>query len=48
MPARRFVVVFLTLALTAPLPPQTEANLKRYFEGKRVTLKIDIHATRPG
>ena len=39
------VAVLLLLTLAAPLPAQTEADLKRYFEGKRVTLKIDMPGT---
>ncbi|HEY9507519.1 MAG TPA: hypothetical protein VIQ27_16230 [Gemmatimonadales bacterium] len=42
------VAVLLLLTLAAPLPAQTEADLKRHFEGKRVTLKIDMPGTEQG
>ena len=38
----------LLLTLPAPLPAQSEADLKRYFEGRRVTLKIDMPGTEQG
>ncbi|HWB41614.1 MAG TPA: hypothetical protein VG500_10165 [Gemmatimonadales bacterium] len=45
----RCLITILSLALaTVPLHAQTEADLKRYFEGKRVTLKIDMPGTEQG
>jgi hypothetical protein len=41
-------VLPLLVLLAAPLAAQTEADLKRYFEGKRVTLKIDMPGTEQG
>jgi hypothetical protein len=38
----------LLLALTAPLSAQSEADLKRHYEGTRVTLKIDMPGTEQG
>jgi hypothetical protein len=42
------LLVPLAHILTAPLAAQTEADLKRHFEGKRVTLKIDMPGTEQG
>ena len=42
MSARLSLALPLLLAIAPPLAAQTEADLKRYFEGKRVTLKIDM------
>src|SRR5687767_13291088 len=36
------------LLAAAPLRAQSEAELKRYFEGKRVTLKIAMPGTEEG
>ncbi len=45
----RWSTIFpLLLAAAAPLAAQTEADLKRHFEGKRVTLKIDMPGTEQG
>jgi hypothetical protein len=44
----RWSAVPLLLALTAPLSAQSEADLKRRFEGTRVTLKIDMPGTEQG
>jgi hypothetical protein len=38
----------LLLLLTSPVAAQTEEDLKRYFEGKRVTVKIDMPGTEQG
>ena len=38
----------LLLALNAPLSAQSEADLKRHYEGTRVTLKIDMPGTEQG
>jgi hypothetical protein len=48
MPARWPVLLPLFLALPSPLPAQTEADLKRYFEGRRVTLRVDMPGTEQG
>ena len=36
------------LALAAPAAAQNEATLRAFFEGKRVTLKIDMPASSDG
>ena len=42
-------MALLALAVTAaPLSAQSEAELKQYFEGKRVTLKIAMPGTEEG
>jgi hypothetical protein len=41
-----FVMVIIFAAVTASA--QTEGDLKRYFEGRQVTLKIDMPATKDG
>jgi hypothetical protein len=42
-------LVLLSIALAAgPLSAQTEADLKRHFEGRRVTLRIDMPGTEQG
>ncbi len=38
----------VVLALAAPAAAQNEAALKSYFEGKRVTLRIDMPGTSDG
>jgi hypothetical protein len=38
----------LLVLLTSPVAAQTEEDLKRYFEGKRATLKIDMPGTEQG
>jgi hypothetical protein len=38
----------LLVLLTSPVVAQTEEDLKRYFEGKRVTLKIDMPGAEQG
>ena len=38
----------LLVLLTSPVAAQTEEDLKRYFEGKRVTVKIDMPGTEQG
>lgn len=48
-----FITVFLLLCAALSAPAQTDrkaaqARLKQYFEGKRVTLKIDMPAARAG
>ena len=40
--------VMVLLAIAAPAVAQDEAALKRYFEGRRVTLKLDMPATSAG
>lgn len=42
------VIALPLLALTAPLAAQSEAHLRRHFEGRRVTLKIDMPGTEQG
>lgn len=44
----RWSTLLLLLLAAAPLAAQTEADLKRYFEGKRVTVKIDMPGTEQG
>ena len=41
-----FVMVIMSAAVT--VSAQTENDLKRHFEGKQVTLKIDMPATNDG
>lgn len=41
-------LAFLCLLAAAPLHAQSEAELKQYFEGKRVTLKIAMPGTEEG
>jgi hypothetical protein len=48
MLTRWTLVPVLALALTTAAQAQTEADLKRYFEGKRVTLRIDMPGTEQG
>ena len=48
MLARSLVALPLILSLTTALPAQSEADLRRHFEGKRVTLKIDMPGTEQG
>ena len=49
MLARRpLVLPLFFMALAAPLRAQTEADLRRYFEGRRVTLKLDMPGTEQG
>ena len=38
----------LLVLLTSRVAAQTEEDLKRYFEGKRVTVKIDMPGTEQG
>lgn len=38
----------IILSAAGSAPAQTEAELKQYFEGKRVSLKIDMPATKDG
>jgi hypothetical protein len=46
--ARALPVVALGLALSAPAAAQNEDALRAFFEGKRVTLKIDMPGTSDG
>ena len=48
MPVRWPAALPLLLLLTSPVAAQTEEDLKRYFEGKRVTVKIDMPGTEQG
>ena len=49
MPARRLSLMPLLLAaLAGPLDAQTELDLKRNFEGQRVTVRIDMPGTEQG
>ena len=43
-----FVTTLLLLALTAPAVAQNEAALKTYFEGRRVTLRMDLPGDADG
>ena len=45
---RRWCALVAALTLPVTLSAQSEADLKRYFEGKRVTLRIDMPATEQG
>ena len=42
------VLAFLGLTSTSLLPAQDEAQLRRAFEGKRMTVKIDMPASQEG
>lgn len=45
----RWLLAFpMLLSLAAPLTAQSEADLRRHFEGKRVTLRIDMPGTEQG
>jgi hypothetical protein len=46
--ARCLPVAGLVLALAVPAAAQDEAALRAFFEGKRVTLKIDMPGTSDG
>ena len=46
--ARALPVAGLVLVLVAPAAAQNEAALRAFFEGKRVTLKIDLPGTSDG
>jgi hypothetical protein len=48
MLVRWSAIVPLILVFAAPLSGQSEAELKRHFEGRRVTLKIDMPGTEQG
>ena len=48
MLARLPLAVSLLLTLAPQARAQTEADLKRHFEGKRVTLRIDMPGTEQG
>jgi len=49
MPTHRLpTLLFLLAALAGPAKAQSEADLKRYFEGRRVTLRIDMPGTEQG
>ena len=48
MVPRWCVLVPMAVTLAVPLSAQTEADLQRYFEGKRVTLRIDMPGTEQG
>ena len=48
MLARPSLVLLLALGLPSGLAGQTEEDLKRYFEGKRVTLRLDMPGTEQG
>jgi hypothetical protein len=48
MVTRWTLVPVMTLALATAAQAQTEADLRRYFEGKRVTLRIDMPGTEQG
>lgn len=45
---RAAVAGALSIAVAAPVAAQTEAGLKAFFEGRRVTLKIDMPGTSDG
>src|SRR3954470_17340767 len=45
---RPVLVPALLLAMAAPAAAQNEAALKSYFEGRRVTLRIDMPGTSDG
>ena len=45
---RLVVAAALVLAIAAPAPAQSEQALRTFFEGKRVTLKIDMPGTSDG
>jgi hypothetical protein len=48
-PSRNLLPLLFTLTtLAAPLGAQTEADLKAFFEGKRVVVKLDLPATSEG
>jgi hypothetical protein len=42
------MLVFVVLATVSIASAQTEADLRSYFEGKQVTLKLDMPATKDG
>jgi hypothetical protein len=42
------ILLAIILSLTFVASAQTEADLKQYFEGRHVTLKIDVPATKDG
>lgn len=42
------IVSAIVLSLSAAVFGQTEADLKRYFEGRRVVVKLDMPATKDG
>jgi hypothetical protein len=47
--SRKLMPLLFTLTmLAAPLSAQTEADLKAFFEGKRVVIKLDLPATSEG
>ncbi len=48
MAARWSVTLPILLLIAPPLAAQSEADLKRYFEGKRVVLRIDMPGTEQG
>ena len=48
MPKSVLVPAVLLLTLAAPAAAQNEAALKLYFEGKRVTLRIDMPGDADG
>ncbi|HSE67975.1 MAG TPA: hypothetical protein VLB12_13395 [Gemmatimonadales bacterium] len=49
MLARSFMALAAVSSLVAPrLPAQSEAALKQYFEGRTVTVKLDMPATQAG
>jgi hypothetical protein len=47
-PTRLSTVTMLVAALAAPAAAQSEGALKSYFEGKRVTLRMDMPGTAGG
>ena len=42
------LLAFIIMSAAGSASAQTEAELKRYFEGRRVSLKIDMPATKDG